>query len=144
MVQLHGDEPLRLARELAESRQLPVIRAIKLSAGPLAAARIEAAARPWVDVGCHPLLDADAGAAHGGSGKTLHWASIRRWSDEHRQTRFTLAGGLNPGNVAEAIRESGAKSVDTASGVEQPRGEKQVDLIAAFVRGCQSSGLGLD
>lgn len=137
VIQLHGDEPLAVARELAESRKLPVIRAIKLATGPLQPTRIEAVVRPWIDAGCHPLLDADAGVAHGGSGKTLDWLSIGQWSDANRQTPFTLAGGLNPGNIAEAIRQSGARSVDTASGVEQPRGEKQLDLIAAFVRACQ-------
>jgi phosphoribosylanthranilate isomerase len=47
-----------------------------------------------------------------------------------------LAGGLNPGNVAEAIRISGAPLVDTSSGVESAPGVKDVDRIAAF---CQAA-----
>ena len=135
---------MEVAAALAGARGLRVVRAIKLPVGPLVPANIETAARPWIDLGCHPLLDADAGAAHGGSGKTLDWISIRSWSDAHGQTAFTLAGGLNPGNVAAAIRQSGANSVDTASGVEQPRGEKQHDLIDAFVRACRAAGLASD
>lgn len=140
VVQLHGDESVAMVTSLATRSQLPLIRAVKLPVGPLETASIEASARPWIDAGCHPLLDADAGAAHGGSGKRLDWNSIRRWSEAYPQTDFTLAGGLNPQNVGEAIRQSGAKSVDTASGVEQPRGEKQPDLIDAFVRACHLSG----
>ena len=142
VVQLHGDESIDDAEALAGAYGFRVIRAIKLPTGPLEPASIEAAARPWIDIGCHPLLDADAGAAHGGSGKTLDWNSIRHWSDANPQTAFTLAGGLNPGNVAQAITESGTQSVDTASGVEQPRGEKQRDLIDAFVRACHAAGCG--
>ena len=102
-IQLHGDEPLELAESLLRDHRWPLIRAIKLPTTPLEVAEIEALARPWIDLGCHPLLDADAGAAHGGSGKTLDWNSIRHWRDAFPETRFTLAGGLNPENVAEAI-----------------------------------------
>ncbi len=110
VIQLHGDEPLSTARALCQTKRFRVIRAIKLPTGPLEPARIEAAARPWIDVGCHPLLDADAGAAHGGSGKTLDWSSIHQWSMANPRTAFTLAGGLNPQNIGEAITHSGAKA----------------------------------
>jgi phosphoribosylanthranilate isomerase len=46
---------------------------------------------------------------------------------------WLLAGGLTPGNVAEAIRASGAPGVDVSSGVERARGVKDAGLIAAFV-----------
>jgi phosphoribosylanthranilate isomerase len=46
---------------------------------------------------------------------------------------WLLAGGLTPGNVAEAIRASGAKGVDVSSGVERARGVKDPVLIRAFV-----------
>jgi phosphoribosylanthranilate isomerase len=44
-----------------------------------------------------------------------------------------LAGGLNPGNVAEAVRVTGARAVDVSSGVEATRGVKSVEMIRAFL-----------
>jgi phosphoribosylanthranilate isomerase len=141
LIQLHGNEPVSLAEALRTAGSVNLIRAIKLPTGPLEPSEIEGKARPWIEVGCHPLFDADAGAAHGGSGKALDWNSIRRWSESQVQSDYTLAGGLNPQNVVEAIVRTGAKSVDTASGVERPRGQKQTDLINAFVQACRAARL---
>jgi phosphoribosylanthranilate isomerase len=44
-----------------------------------------------------------------------------------------LAGGLTPGNIAEAVRISGAPGVDVSSGVEANRGVKSIALIEAFL-----------
>lgn len=132
-VQLHGDESPALASELLR-RRLSVIRAIKLPAGPLEAAALQEKAAPWAEIGVHLLLDADAGAAHGGSGRVLDWRGIRRWAEAYPGVTWTLAGGLTVENVAEAIRLSGAKSVDVASGVEHPRGQKAAGLIEKFAR----------
>ena len=50
------------------------------------------------------------------------------------QPRYlAVAGGLNPGNVAEAVRVTGARAVDVSSGVEATRGVKSVELIRAFL-----------
>lgn len=48
-----------------------------------------------------------------------------------------LAGGLNPANVAEAIRMTGARQVDVASGVESTPGVKDAALIQAFIDSAQ-------
>ena len=142
-IQLHGDEDLRVAEEIRSRCGLPLIRAIKLPVSDLKVDHISKLTRPWIEFGAHLLLDADAGREHGGSGKQLDWSVIRVWADmkgrrgEGESCDWTLAGGLNPSNVSEAIRISGAESVDTASGVEEPRGIKSADKIVQFVQQCQ-------
>ncbi len=132
-VQLHGDEAVADAERIRSACGLPLIRAIKLPTAAISPTEIAAHTDPWVAADCHLLLDADAGAAHGGSGKTLDWPSIRAWAEQAGDGSWTLAGGLGPENVAEAIRVSGAVSVDTASGVEEPRGVKSAERIERFV-----------
>ena len=46
---------------------------------------------------------------------------------------WMLSGGLDPDNVAEAIKVSGASAVDVSSGVESAPGIKDPDLIRAFL-----------
>ena len=130
VIQLHGDEPVELATDLIGQGQ-QVIRAIKLPAGALNES-LQSAIDSWLNAGCDLLFDADAGAQHGGSGKTIDWITVRQWAKQNPHANWTLAGGLTPDNVAEAIKASGAVSVDTASGVESQRGEKSNELIQDF------------
>lgn len=71
----------------------------------------------------------------GGNGIRLDWTMLRGW----QATRpWLLAGGLDPGNVAEAIRHSGATAVDVSSGVESGPGLKDPRRIAAFIKAAKS------
>ena len=74
-----------------------------------------------------PPLDAER---PGGLGQAFDWSLIsgRRFERPH-----FLAGGLDPWNVAEAIRASGAPMVDVSSGVERGAGLKDPGLISAFL-----------
>jgi len=134
-IQLHGDEPSETATDWC-SLGLPIIRAVKLPTKQISPSIIDRIAKTWIDAGCHPLFDADAGKSHGGVGKKLDWDSIKNWRNDNPGKSFTLAGGLTPENVAEAIEKSGANSVDTASGVERPKGIKDGKSIQRFVAAC--------
>ncbi|MEO1525247.1 MAG: phosphoribosylanthranilate isomerase [Planctomycetota bacterium] len=132
-IQLHGDEPLEVAEQLIGAGQR-VVRAVKIPRGPFRPHQLEELGARWRDVGCHLLLDVDAGSAHGGSGKTLHWESVRAWAKtDAAGDKWTLAGGLKPENLSKAMQTSGARSVDTASGVECPKGVKNAGRVRSFV-----------
>ncbi len=132
-IQLHGDEPPEIVYELGSQTDLPLIRAIKLPISALPVETIIELTHPWIAAGCRLLFDADAGNTQGGSGQTLDWKSIQAWSAKHVHVAWTLAGGLRPDNIKEAVSVTGAKSVDVASGVEQPRGKKSGRLIQSFL-----------
>jgi phosphoribosylanthranilate isomerase len=88
-----------------------------------------------VDCGGADLLlmeaKAPAGATRpGGNAVTFDWSLLRGWA---APCPWMLAGGLHPGNVAAAIRATGAGAVDVSSGVESASGVKDAGLIRAFV-----------
>jgi len=66
----------------------------------------------------------------GGNAIRADWALL---STFRSAKPWLLAGGLNPGNVAEAIAQTGALGVDVSSGVETAPGKKSPELIRAFV-----------
>jgi phosphoribosylanthranilate isomerase len=55
-----------------------------------------------------------------------------------------LSGGLDPGNVIEAIAVTGATGVDVSSGVERAPGEKDPGRIRAFIRAARDAEAPLD
>lgn len=76
----------------------------------------------------------------GGNAQPFDWSVLRGWQ---APVPWVLAGGLDARNVAEAIRQTGAKAVDVSSGVERSKGVKDPDLIAAFVRNAHGAGIKL-
>jgi len=50
-----------------------------------------------------------------------------------------LSGGLDAGNVAEALRITRVAGVDVSSGVERAPGEKDADMIAVFIRAARAA-----
>jgi phosphoribosylanthranilate isomerase len=82
------------------------------------------------------LLDSYARGVQGGSGETFAWEIAR----EHRgATPLILSGGLNAGNVAEAIAVVRPFAVDVASGVELSPGRKDPNKLRAFAAAVAST-----
>lgn len=128
MLQLHGHESPARVTEVRTRFGLPVMKAVGVAgSGDLAALD------DYAEVADQILVDAKApkdALLPGGNGLAFDWRLIaaRRWPKP-----WMLAGGLTPGNVAEAIRLTGTRQVDVSSGVETAPGVKDVDLIRAFI-----------
>jgi phosphoribosylanthranilate isomerase len=75
------------------------------------------------------LLDTHVAGMAGGSGQVFDWSRV----PPARTKPVILAGGLNPGNVAAAIRAVRPYAVDVSSGVERAKGIKDAARIAAFI-----------
>jgi phosphoribosylanthranilate isomerase len=72
----------------------------------------------------------------GGNGVSYDWELLK---DLDLTKPFMLSGGLDPSNVAEAIRLSGTKAVDVSSGVERDKGVKDNERIRAFMAAVKSA-----
>ncbi|MBP6506648.1 MAG: phosphoribosylanthranilate isomerase [Opitutaceae bacterium] len=79
------------------------------------------------------LLDTFQSDGFGGSGKTGDWAKFARHQAAHPAQTWILAGGLNPENIGDALRQSGARFVDVNSGVESAPGIKDHEKLKRFV-----------
>lgn len=77
-------------------------------------------------------------AGRGGRGVRPDWA---RAAGLARRRRVVLAGGLDPANVAEAVRRVRPWGVDVSSGVESAPGRKSPERIEAFVSAARESVL---
>lgn len=125
VLQLHGDEPAHALDGLPR----PVLKAIRVDSGfvveeALRCAR--AAAGLVVDTrlpGPKPLP--------GGTGVPFDWSRVAGLAA--RVPFLMLAGGLEPGNVAEAIRTVRPHAVDVSTGVEVEPGRKDASKVRAFV-----------
>ena len=130
MLQLHGGEsPARVAQIRARFG-LPVMKAVKI-AGP----EDVAAAEAYLGVADRLLFDAKppkemTEALPGGNALAFDWQLLagKTWP-----IPWMLSGGLDPDNVAEAARISGARAVDVSSGIEDRPGLKNPDKIHAFL-----------
>lgn len=133
-LQCHGHESPAEIAALKERFDLPVIKAIAI--GDNADLRMAA---PYYPVADMLLFDAKPPAniacLPGGNGLVFDWHILAEY---HCPLPWFLAGGLTPDNVTAAIRQSGTRYVDTASGVEIRPGVKDAEKIAGFVAAARS------
>lgn len=130
MVQLHGDESVARVAEVHERFGVEVMKAVRISCS----ADVEIAAGyaggvDWLMFDARAPADAP-GALPGGNALAFDWRLLagRRWP-----VPWMLSGGLDAGNVAEAVSITGATAVDVSSGVEESRGRKSPVKIASFL-----------
>lgn len=129
MLQLHGTESPERVAEVKSRFGLPVIKAIGVAeAEDLAAIDLYSDVADQLLVDAKPPKNSDL---PGGNGLPFDWRLLA--GRKYWRTPWMLSGGLNPDNVAEAIRMTGAKQVDVASGVESAPGVKDPGLIRSFI-----------
>ena len=136
LAQLHGSEDEKYLVKLRKLTEKPVIQAFRIRTKEDVERAMESSADEI-------LLDSGAG-----TGSTFNWEILRTDQadgqamdgEQNREkslyvqeTRpYFLAGGLDPQNVADAIRQLHPYAVDVSSGIETD-GSKDREKIAAFV-----------
>lgn len=134
MLQLHGKETLQRILTLKRKFGLPVMKAIAIETKS-DLDQIKTYAR----VADRLLFDARAprdSTRPGGLGKPFDWTLLK---DLDPGIPFMLSGGLDAGNVAEALTITRAGGVDVSSGVERAPGEKDPDKIRAFIKAARQA-----
>jgi phosphoribosylanthranilate isomerase len=135
MLQLHGHETPERVTELKARYGLPVMKAFSIrEAADLAALE------PYLGIADRLLFDAKppkGAELPGGNGVPFDWrvlAALDQGID------YMLSGGLNAGNIGEALRLVSPAGIDISSGVESAPGVKDVALIEAFFRAVRAAG----
>lgn len=130
LLQLHGDESPERVAALRERTGLKVMKVIRVAGpGDLEIVPSYYPVADWLMFDARPPKDMKQ-ALPGGNALAFDWLLLRDWEFP---LPWMLAGGLNAGNVAEAVRLSGARFVDTSSGVEDRPGVKSPGRIREFL-----------
>lgn len=134
-IQLHGDETPELVNELVQ-RGVRVWAAI--SGGR---EEVLSRAQQMRDAGAETLvvdarLSTPDGIIYGGSGHRSDWGAARMLVEAG--AHVTLAGGLSPENVREAIAAVNPHIIDVISGIEASKGIKDRNKVLSFVRAARS------
>jgi phosphoribosylanthranilate isomerase len=125
-LQLHGSELPEFCRRLADAG-IPFAKAVPVTASK----SLADLPNYFTDT---MILDSGAGGTFGGTGKPFPWKFAPEFVRNHPRISVILAGGLNPKNVAEAVRVVRPRGVDVTTGVEASPGRKDDSLIRAFIQ----------
>lgn len=129
LIQLHGGETPERVAAIKARFNLPVMKAVKVAEpADLDAAKLF---EPVADLLLFDAKPPKGAVLPGGNGVSFDWSLLtgRTW-----EKPWMLSGGLDPANVADAIRATGATAVDVSSGVEEAPGVKSPALIRAFLQ----------
>jgi len=122
LLQFHGCESAEFCRQFGK----PYIKAFGMEGGDQS--NISRQADAYYDAR-GLLLDSHAPGGAGGTGESFDWTAI----PQDLPLPLILAGGLDVGNVAEAIRTVKPYAVDVSSGVESEKGIKSAKKITEFM-----------
>jgi phosphoribosylanthranilate isomerase len=128
LLQLHGREPPERVAVIRSRFGLPVMKAL-----PITERADLSSVRMYANVGDLLMFDARApreATRPGGLGKAFDWRLLENLTV---RVPFFLSGGLDAGNVADALRIARPDGLDVSTGVEHAPGEKDVDKIRAFI-----------
>jgi phosphoribosylanthranilate isomerase len=134
LLQLHGQETPERVAVVRTRFRLPVMKAL-----PIAERADLSPIRLYDKVADRLIFDARApreATRPGGLGQPFDWQLLE---GVRPGVPFMLSGGLDAGNVAEALRITQAPGVDVSSGVERAPGEKDFDRIRAFIRAARAA-----
>lgn len=135
VIQLHGEENVEYVEELRRRGMWTIWKAVRVR-DPEDVTRAVEALGTSVD---GLLLDGWHPDRPGGSGVSFSWEGVRVMRDQIPSAlKVIVAGGLTPGNVADAVRALRPDVVDVVSGVELNIRRKDPELIGAFVRNARS------
>ena len=131
LLQLHGDEP----PEALEGLPRPAIKAVRVGKGFASEEAMRYASKA-AGILVDTRLPGET-QLPGGTGVSFDWSLVRGLAE--RVPFLMLAGGLDPLNVAEAIRAVRPHAVDVSSGVESLPGRKDPEKVRAFVRAAREA-----
>lgn len=127
IMQLHGKETPQRVLDVKQRYGLPVMKAFAVST-PDDLARIA----PYRGIADRFLFDAKPPKGSdlpGGNGVSFDWSLLAALD---RDVDYMLSGGLNIGNIGDALRQANPPGVDISSGVESAPGVKSPVLIEEF------------
>jgi phosphoribosylanthranilate isomerase len=134
ILQLHGHETPRRVADIKRKFSREVMKALPVErVGDLAVLPDYAAVADRILFDARPPKGA---TRPGGLGAVFDWHVLENLDIK---LPFMVSGGLHAGNVAEALRVTGAGGVDVSSGVERAPGVKDIDMIRDFVRAARAS-----
>lgn len=126
LLQLHGDESPDRVEFIQETFHVSVMKAIGIRT-----LEDTLTIYDYLDIADYILLDAKGHDLPGGNGITFDWSLL---DELDLSEDFMLSGGLNAGNVTEALAKTGVAAVDVSSGVESSSGVKDSSKIKAFIK----------
>jgi phosphoribosylanthranilate isomerase len=129
VIQLHGENLLVAASVRSKFPNTPLIKAVNANS-PNALDEASRALKIFDAV----LIDSFAKGKYGGTGIVYDWELSNRIRQAIHPKPLILAGGLNPENVAEAVRVVQPYAVDVSSGVELQPGIKDHQKMVDFVK----------
>lgn len=131
VLQLHGDEEPEVLAALRDEGDWELWKALRVRSADAVLTALDR----YGAVADGMLLDGWHPEHRGGSGIRFPWDLVEPVRDRFpADLRFVAAGGLQPGNVAEAVRRLRPDVVDVSSGVEIAHGVKDAARVRAFIR----------